>query len=137
MKYDLSIQAEAKGAKEYLERLIKAEKVAEVKRVDPKRSLNQNNYLHLLLGAFGSHFGYTLAEAKLIYKEINKDVYGYDKKGRTFYRSSADLDTAEMTKTIDRFREVSAERGCPLPLATDQGWLRSIENEMERHKVYL
>ena len=137
MKYDLSIQAEATGAREYLERLIKRGNMAEVKKVSPTRSLNQNNYLHLLLGAFGSHFGYTLEEAKLIYKEINANIYGYEKKGRTFFRSSADLDKAEMTITIDKFREKSAEQGCPLPTATDQGWLRSIENEMERTKQHL
>lgn len=137
MKYDLSIQAEAKGAKEYLELLIKRGNVAEVKKVNPARSLNQNNYLHLLLGAFGSHFGYTLEEAKLVYKDINSEIYAYEKKGRKFFRSSADLDKAEMTITIDRLREKSAEQGCPLPAATDQGWLRSIENEIERTKGYL
>lgn len=108
--------------------------MADVRRVDPKRSLRQNNYLHLLLGAFGAHFGYTLAEAKLVYKELNKGVYAYQKKGRTFYRSSADLDTAEMTKTIDHFREVSERHGCPLPIATDDAWLRSIENMIEQNK---
>lgn len=137
MKYDLSIEAEARGAKEYLDRLIKRGNLAEVKKVNPARSLNQNNYLHLLLGAFGSHFGYTLEEAKLIYKEINADIYAYEKKGRQFFRSSADLDKSEMTKSIDRFREKSAEQGCPLPAATDQGWLRAIANEIERSGHYL
>ena len=132
MKYNLAEPAEAKGAKKYLDLLISRGNMAEVKKVSPTRSLNQNNYLHLLLAAFGQHFGYTLDEAKLIYKEINKEIYGYEKKGRQFFRSSADLSTDEMTVTIDRFRERSAEEGCPLPLATDQGWLRSIENEMER-----
>lgn len=132
MRYNLAEPAEATGAKKYLDLLIERGNEAEVKKVSPARSLNQNNYLHLLLAAFGQHFGYTLDEAKLIYKEINKATYQYDKKGRKFFRSSADLSTEEMTTTIDRFREKSAEEGCPLPLATDQGWLRSIENEMER-----
>lgn len=132
MKYNLVEPAEAKGAQKYLEQLISKGHMAELKKVSPARSLNQNNYLHLLLAAFGQHFGYTLEEAKLIYKQINKEIYSYEKKGREFLRSSADLSKKEMTVTIDRFRERSAEEGCPLPLATDQGWLRSIENEIER-----
>lgn len=137
MKYDLKNKPEVDAAFTYLTELAAKEVVAEVIRVSPKRSLNQNNYLHLLIGAFGVHFGYTLPEAKLIYKEINRDIYQYNKKERSFYRSSADLNVDEMTKSIDRFREASDKAGCPLPLATDQGWLMAIENDMERQKMYL
>lgn len=137
MKFNLSIQTEVVRAQEYLKLLIEKKSIAEVKKISPRRSLNQNSYLHLLLNAFGLHFGYNLEEAKLIYKELNKDVYAYDKKGRTFYRSSADLTKEEMTKTIDRFREASAAQDYPLPLATDQGWLREIENAIEQSKYYL
>lgn len=137
MKYDLSNDKQAHDAFQYLTELVGKECIAEVKKVDPKRSSKQNNYLHLLLGAFGSHFGYTLAEAKLVYKEVNQDVYAYTKKGRTFLRSSAELSREEMTKTIDRFRQKSEEAGYPLPLATDFEWLMEIENNMERSKRYL
>lgn len=134
MRYNLDDTKEADEAFTHLTKLVGQHAEAEVKKVVPGRSLRQNNYLHLLLGAFGMHFGYTLEEAKIIYKEINSSVYKYKKKGRTFLRSSADIDKDEMTRSIDQFRLKSAEAGCELPLATNQDWLRSIENAMEQHR---
>lgn len=133
----MAILAEAERAFEYLTDLSGKEAIVEVKKVSPTRSLHQNAYLHLLLSAFGVHFGYTLEEAKIIYKELNANIYTYQKKKRTFYRSSADLTKEEMASTIDRLREKSAEQGYPLPAATDQGWLRDIENAVESQKYYL
>jgi hypothetical protein len=142
MKYNLAIPVEVNRAKEYLATLIEKKALAEVTKISPRRTLNQNSYLHLIIGAFGAHFGYTTEEAKQIYKELNKTLYEYQKKGvigtvKTFYRSSADLSKEEMAKSIDCFREKSDEAGYPLPLATDQGWLREIENAIEQSKYYL
>lgn len=134
MKYNTAIKGEKENAKKYFEELLAKDSIVEIKKVSRNRSLKQNSYLHLLLGAFGDHFGYTLEEAKLIYKEINKTIYFYKKKDRTFIRSSADLSVDEMKDSIDRFREKSAEQGCDLPLATDQDWLRSIENMIEQNR---
>lgn len=133
MKYNTAIKGEKQDAEKYFKKLVDSESLVEIKKISKTRSLRQNSYLHLLLGAFGDHFGYTIEEAKLIYKEVNKNIYYYKKKDRVFIRSSADLDSAEMTKTIDHFREVSASQGCELPLATDQDWLRSIENMIEQN----
>lgn len=138
MKYNLANKIEVERATTYLELLAKRKQVAEVKVVRPGRSLNQNSYLHLLLGYFGQHFGYTLDEAKILYKrEVNDGIYVYKKNDRAFLRSSADLDSAEMTKTIDRFKEFSKEQGLPLPAAENEEELRSIENEMEKAGYYL
>jgi hypothetical protein len=137
MKYNTAIGREKDAAKQYFNDLVATESIIEIKKVSPKRSIKQNSYLHLLLGAFGDHFGYTIEEAKLIYKEINRSIYFYKKKERTFIRSSADLSVEEMKDSIDRFREKSAESGCPLPLATDQDWLRSIENVIEQNRYNL
>lgn len=133
MKYNTAIKEEKENAKKYFEKLVASESLVEIKKISRTRSLRQNSYLHLLLGAFGDHFGYTIEESKLIYKEVNKDIFYYKKKDRVFIRSSADLDSKEMTKSIDHFRDVSAEQGCELPLATDQDWLRSIENMIEQN----
>lgn len=141
MKYDLNNPVEAGQAFAYLAQISAEKKKVEIKVIKPRRSLNQNSYLHLLLGAFGSHFGYTLEEAKTIYKDLNSKIYYYDKEVRGkvhhFSRSSADLDVDEMTKSIDVLREWSDKAGYPLPTATDQEWLRQIENEIERHERYL
>lgn len=137
MKFNLAVPQEAQQALGYFNKLQETKLVIELKKVSPRRSLNQNNYLHLLIGAFAQHFGYTLEEAKQIYKELSPDIYRYEKKGRIFWRSSADLTKEDMAKTIDVFMRKSAEAGYALPLATDEGWLREIENEIERSKYYL
>jgi hypothetical protein len=137
MKYNLKNKPEQQAAFDYLKQLVEKEAIAVVKKVNPKRSLSQNNYLHLIIGAFGQHFGYTMEEAKQIYKEMSPNLYQYRKKGRTFLRSSAELNKEEMAKSIDRFMEKSKEAGYPLPLATDQEWIRQIENEIERSGYYL
>ncbi len=143
MKYNLANQTEVAHAYGYLTDLAKEEKVVEIKKVSPRRSLNQNSYLHLLLGAFGSHFGYTLEEAKTVYKTLpgNIEIYGYTKEIRgkkwEFLRSSADLTKEEMAKTIDTLHEWSRKGGYPLPPATDKEWLMQIENEIERSGYYL
>lgn len=138
MKYNLADPTEAGQAWDYLMTLTKQKKQAEVKILRPGRSLNQNSYLHLLLGYFGQHFGYTIDESKIIYKrDVNPETYVYEKNDAKFLRSSVDLDTAEMTKTIDRFREFSKEQGLPLPAAENEAELRSIENQIERAGYYL
>lgn len=137
MKYNTAVQQEAERAFEQLTNLVGKHAVVEIIKVSPKRSLSQNSYLHLLIGAFGAHFGYTIDEAKVIYKELNKEVYSYTKKNRTFYRSSADLTKEEMAATIDKFMKASDEAGYPLPLATDKEWIMSIENAIEQSKYYL
>lgn len=137
MKYNLSNDAEFQQALEYVHKLAEKGKVVDIVKKEYNRSLPQNAYLHLLLSAFAVHFGYTLEEAKTIYKELNKDIYWYKKKGRVFLRSSSDLDKEEMAKTIDKFMEKSAEGGYELPLATNQEYMRQIENEIESQRRYL
>lgn len=132
MRYDLKEQTEVDKAADYLSELARFEAEVEIKRILPTRSLKQNNYLHLILTAFGMHFGYTLEESKMLYKYINKDLYHYEHKGHPFWRSSADLDKDEMARSIDTFRLASERQGCELPLAIDQAWLRNIRNDAER-----
>lgn len=137
MRYKTSIKEEAEAASLYFSKLVATDCEIEIKRVSPTRSLNQNNYLHLIITAFGLHFGYSLEEAKIIYKQINKHLYEYEKKGRTFYKSSADLSKEEMAASIDKFHKVSAENGCDLPLASDEEGMRRLENYIDENKRYL
>lgn len=137
MKYNLADKSEKSQAMSYFMKLVNKKSLVEVKKISPRRTLNQNSYLHLLIGAFAAHFGYTIDEAKIVYKDMNMSTFLYEKNGRKFYRSTADLDKEEMAKTIDTFMQKSAEQGCTLPLATDQEWLRQIENEIERSRYYL
>ncbi len=137
MNYNLAEPVDRLAVTERLKYLTEKEKRVSLKVINPKRSMSQNNYIHMLLAYFGSHFGYTLEEAKTIYKTINRSIYIYEKKGREFVRSSADLNKEEMAKTIDKFMTASSEAGCPLPLADDREWLLQIENDIERTRHYL
>jgi hypothetical protein len=143
MKYDLANGRDAGEAFNYLLTLAQEKKKVEIKKMIPRRSLNQNSYLHLLLGIFGQHFGYTIEESKTIYKTLpgNKDIYVYTKeqRGKTwqFLRSSADLNTAEMTKSIEIFREWSNKGGLYLPEANEEEKLRYYENLIEQNQHYL
>lgn len=137
MKYNLANKEEKRQAFSYFMTLANKKLYVEVKKINPGRTINQNSYLHLIIGAFGSHFGYDMEEAKQIYKEINSGVYRYEKKGRVFWRSSADLDKEEMAKTIDKFIQKAAENDCILPEAENQEWLMHLENDIERDRMYL
>lgn len=137
MKFNLADKPAKSEAFRYFMRLANKKQIVEIKKVSPGRTISQNSYLHLLLGAFGAHFGYTIEESKLIYKEVNAELYRYEKKGRVFWRSSAELSKEEMANTIDKFMRTSAEHGYPLPPATDKEWLMRIENEIEHSKHYL
>lgn len=137
MNYNLADQKQAEEAFAYLTQLVGKSSLVKITKVSPARSLKQNSYLHLIIGCFAQHFGWTVQEAKIEYKRISPEIYTYDRNGHKFLRSSADLTVEEMTLTIDKFRSISKTMGCPLPTATDLGWLREIENEIERSKYYL
>lgn len=143
MKYNLSISNDVAEAQRLLAQLTVDKKVVDIKEVKPRRSLPQNSYLHLLLGAFGSNLGLDIEAAKGVYKRLpgNKDIYikhiELGKHTIEYERSSASLDKEEMTKSIETLREWSAKMGFPLPPATDQAWLMEIENQIEQHNRYL
>lgn len=136
MKYNLDKPAELDAAAEHLAKLAGFHAEIEIKRIYPQRSLSQNNYLHLILTAFGMHFGYDLEEAKWMYKYVNRTIYRYERAGHTFWRSSADLDKDEMMHSITKFKEASTKQGCDLPEAEQHQWLREIENDAERQGYY-
>lgn len=137
MKYNLADPDEATQAQIYFDRLRKRGSLCEVKAISPNRSLKQNAYLHVLLGAFAEHFGYDMDEAKQIYKELNRNIYVYHKKGRTFWRSSADLSVEEMTQSIETLRLQSDLHGYPLPKPDNGPWLRQLENAIEQSQKFL
>ena len=138
MKYDTKNIKEATEAFEYLTKLSGQEALVEVKKINPKRSLNQNSYLHLTFGIFGLETGYSLEEAKTIYKRYaNPSIYVYEKNGAKFLRSSADLDTQEMTITIDKWREYAQENGVYIPPPENLEELRSLENEIDKQSFYI
>jgi hypothetical protein len=111
-----------------------------------KRTTPQNAYFHLLINYFaieyGETFEFTKQEIFKIY--VNTAIFKTTRKNprtgkvRDEWRSSADLDTKEMTTAIERFKDWSATKaGIKLPEATDQAFLDHVQNEIDKHKQYL
>lgn len=131
--------------KEACKRLLDQEYYIELKAKRPKRTVQQNRYLHVLLGYYASEFGYTLDEVKFRFfkAHCNKDIFvrkRVNKRGKevNYYRSSANLTTEEMTTTIERFRNWSAsECGLYLPEANEYAHLAHAEAQIEQYKEYM
>lgn len=131
-----------KQAIEKLAHLIKQGKRFELKAKHDRRSISQNSYLHLILTWFGIETGYTLEEVKQdIFKKLVNQALFYEGefegkiKGLKVerWRSTASLDTKEMTLAIDRFRDFSSkECGIYLPEPRELALLQEMENEISK-----
>jgi len=143
MIYDLSNEIQKQQAVTRFKYLLEKKKKIELKVKHPKRSISQNSYLHLILSAFGANFGYTLEETKqFIFKqEVNRETfYNGEKAGLVTvseWRSTAELDSKEMTVCIDRFLDYSAKNGYLLPDPSNLVWIEQLEQEISNHKQFL
>jgi hypothetical protein len=138
VKFNTASQSEAGKALTYLLDLTQKKGVIEVKKVSPRRSNQQNKYLHVTFGIFGLETGYDLQEAKTIYKrQANPNIYTYKKNGQVFLRSSADLSTAEMSDSIEKWRKYAAEQGIDIPSPSDEQALLWWENQIETQGKWL
>jgi len=136
MKYNLKEQIDLSKAMTRFEALAEKGAKIELKEIRPTRSLPQNAYLHVCLSLYGIHFGYTLNEAKTNLKRN----YGlvYEKGGKKYLRSTANLDSKELTEFIEYIRDVAGANGCYIPDA--ESYLQnkfSIDREIEQNKIYL
>lgn len=126
-------------------KLAESGKIVELTEKKPRRSLPQNKYLHVILAYFGTQTGNTLEWVKQQYfkKLVNPDLFVREKEDKYLgrikvLRSSADLDTAEMSLSIDRFRNWSAqEAGIYIPSADEAILIQQMEMEIERNKEFL
>lgn len=137
MKYNLANDNEVKEAQQFLVTSTMRNKVVDIKVIRDKRTLSQNAYLHLILSAFAAEFGYSLEEAKTLYKRINSNTYVYEVNNQKFLKSSADLNTEEMSTSIEKFKQYSSENGLDLPDAYNEDQMRYYENEIEKNRRFL
>ena len=70
MIYRLKNEIEARNAQSRLDYLTRKGKKIEIKERRATRTLNQNSFLHLLIGYFGSQYGLNIAESKQYYKML-------------------------------------------------------------------
>lgn len=130
---------------EYVEKLLGSNSVVEIKKKLPRRSLSQNSYLYLILGWFSCEYGCSIDEAKVdFYKRTcNKEIFVRNKKNKRgqeiqYLRSSSELETGEMTLSIERFRNwSSSQAGIYLPAPNEQDFLTFIQQEIERNKSFM
>lgn len=145
MLFNLNNEFELDKFKRYVNKLYEERAVVEVKKKHPNRTIKQNSYLHLLLGFFGSEYGCSADEAKIdFYKRTcNRDLFErkrMNKKGNeiTYLRSSSELTTAEMSVSIDRFRNWSAaQAGIYLPAANEYEMLVYAQQVVEQNKEFV
>lgn len=145
MIYDLNTEIDRERLTKRITALFSARKVVEVKEYKPKRTNAQNRYLHAILGEFAMQTGNTLEETKTEYfkKYCNAELFVVTKTlkhigVKEVLRSSSELDTAEMTTAIERFRNWSAsEAGIYLPSPDEEAYIAAIEAEMQKHRDWL
>ncbi|MDR2042481.1 MAG: hypothetical protein LBP98_09245 [Tannerella sp.] len=110
-----------------------------------KRTVRQNSYLHLILGLFAAESGNRSDYVKEFYYKrlVNPEIFIVEKEDKYLgkiqaLRSSADLTTAEMTLTIERFRNwASQEAGIYLPAPNEDEFLAYIQNELEKYGQWI
>lgn len=143
--YNLKNAYDRKRFKEACNSMVLKGDHVELKKKNTQRSLAQNSYLHCLLGYFGSEFGLSLEEVKfdIFKKTCNLDIFQRErvnKRGQKikYIRSSTELDKAEMTTAIERFRNYSsAECGLYLPAPNEGEMLFFAQQQIEANKEYV
>lgn len=145
MIYNLSNQLDKERFKARCNALYKKGGMVDLTAKKERRTIPQNAYLHLILGWFAIETGNTLDFVKQEYfkRYINPDLFLIEIDDEyigkvTTLRSSRDLDTADMTTAIERFRNwASAEAGIYIPSPNEKDFLDEIEREMYRKKEYI
>lgn len=139
--YDLRAALDRERFKTRSNHLYKRGATVELTEKRERRSLSQNNYLHLILTGFAMEYGESVeyvkqvlfkchCNADIFIKQVS-DMYAGE---REYIRSSADLDTAEMTLAIDRFRDwANKEAGIYLPSPNEEEMLKSLEIEASKY----
>lgn len=143
--YDTSNPLQKEQFKALSAKLAESGKVVELTEKKPKRSLQSNKYLHVILAYFSCETGNTLEWVKQQYykKLVNPSIFIRERDDKylgriKILRSSAELDSEEMSTSITRFRNwASAECGIYLPSADEDRLIQLMEIEIGRNKDYL
>ena len=141
MIYDSTKKDDCTNAIEKLKAIISKGQKFELKVRHPKRSISQNSYLHLILSWFGIETGYTLEEVKqdILKRYVCSEIFYDGEIGEKIkierFRSTASLDTYEMTQVIEKFRTFSSkEFGIYLPEPNDLVAIQQLEIELSKQK---
>jgi len=120
MKLDLSQSFDLNKGALYFEKLKDKQAKIELKEFRQSRSIPQNSYLHVCFTILANETGYTIEEIKSITKREFGSFMVYEKNGHKFLRSTAHLDTLEMTEFIDWLRQFASDQlGCYIPTSEE------------------
>tara|TARA_R110002167_G_scaffold11043_5_gene49347 strand:+ start:583 stop:996 length:414 start_codon:yes stop_codon:yes gene_type:complete len=137
MKLDLSKPIDQSKAITYITKLIESEKLIELKEIRKVRTIKQNSYLHTIITLYAIHFGDPLEIAKTDLKR-ECSFMRLNHKGKQYLKSTAKLDTKELTDFIEWVRNYSSQNGCYLPTASE--YLEdkfNIDKDIDNNKQYL
>lgn len=144
MIYNPQNRIEVNRAIEKIKYFISEGKIFELKAKRERRTISQNSYLHLLFSWFALETGYTTDEVKqdIFKKIVNPNTFYEGEFGKLIkierWRSTASLNTEEMTLCINRFRDyASKEAGIYLPEPTGLVMIRQLEIEVTNNQQYL
>ena len=126
MNYDLTNKEERKKFIKRANTLLKNKRINVALTDESNRTLNQNNYIHVLCRILATETGTTVNYAKQVYfKELaNPDIFVVTTKDPLTnkmiktVRSTSDLTIQEMQRAISTFIQWAAEQGYALPEAT-------------------
>lgn len=137
MKYDLSIEQDRNDFINRTSVLIHEGVKVELTKTKAKRSIKQNAYMHIVFNLWAINYGDTLKEAKTDLKR----EYGmyYTKNNKHYLKSTADLNTKEMTTFIDWIRNRASKEG-GFHISDAEEYLINqfnIDKEIQSNKQYL
>lgn len=137
MLLDLSKTIDNKKFRDYANLLISKEYKVSLQKIIPKRTIQQNKYLHVCITLFAIEFGYTLEESKTLLKRLC-DFMKYEKNGNKFLKKTSLLDSSELTKFIEWIRNYAGMNGLYIPTSEEYISNRfEIDREIEKSKQYL
>lgn len=138
-RYNLNDPRDLMAAYDYLNHAKEQGFDIELKKYYPKRTGQQNRYYHFVCAYFAHCYGCSEYEAENVYmKQFAApqifEVDYEDKDGRKvhYFRSSADLDTAEMSSAIKNFLAYAECNGIPIPYEDDDLGRRYCEQQLEK-----
>ena len=144
MIYDLSNALHLESFKLRCNALVKKRVIVELTERKPRRTSQQNRYLYVIIGLLASELGESTEYVKEQYfkRLCNPEIFIRTKEDQfrgniEVVRSTSDLDTAEMSTAIDRFRNWAATEGYYLPSPEDDAMLAMAEREIIRNNTYL
>lgn len=144
MLYDLSNPLQCENFKVKAEALAKKGGIVELTEKKLQRTASQNRYLHSILAYFALEVGETAEYVKMNYFKLlcNRDLFVREVDDKfagkiRVVRSSSELDTEEMTRAIERYRNWAASEGVYIPSPEEHLMVQQMEIEISRNRQYL